>query len=201
MKSLSIFFFLALAITGCKKEEAKCRPYLEAVKDGTIPQKTTTVNLSDSLTYTLDYVREQDYKDYPHFCFGYKELNHINFKTALHTVAKKYSIDTTYGFYILSEGSDICNNGILNLNQVKYLLVDYFDKDNNAWFDFVDLTTGKTESHQNSGLASVSIYFLMKRTGIVNLPSMTEFRNEDFDRAKGKWLSRKYDPLFKLANP
>jgi len=201
MKNLLIILFSALAITGCRKEEPKCRPYLDAVRDGTIPRKTTTVTLTDSLKYELDYVRDQDYKDYPHFCYGHLELNKTDFTTALAAVTKKYNADSTHHFYMLAQGADLCNNAPLKADQIKYLQVHYIDKYNNGWLDFINLSNDKTTSYRDSGYASVAIYLLMKKSGITNLPSTTEFRNKDFDRLKIKRVKPKDDPLYRLANP
>ena len=203
MKNLLLLLSALLITVGCAKSEpaSKCRPYSEAVKDGTIARRTTSVTLSDSITYELDYVRDQDYKDYPHFCFGFKELNDKDFRTALSTVTKKYDADNCSRFYMLAEGANICNKAILKKEQIKYLLVHYKDKDNYGWFDFVNLSNNKTESYRDSGYASVSIYFLMKRTGITEFPSTTEFRNIAFDFTNVKRLDRKDDPLYRLANP
>lgn len=203
MKSMIILLSVVFLATGCKKSEpvSKCRPYLEAVKDGTIPRKTTTVNLTDSLSYELDYVRDQEYRDYPRFCYGHLELNANDFRTALAAVTRKYSADSTHRFYMFAEGADICNKDTLKAKQIKYLLINYIAKDKTTWFDFVNLTTGITTRHPDSGAASVYIYLLMKKTGITHLPSNTTFKNKDFDFSNVRLLDRKDDPLYPEANP
>jgi len=200
MKSICLFILLCLQLISCQEKKSSCTPYLDLVKDGKKERKTTSVSLSDSTKYELDYVRDQNYKDYPTFCYGHLEISERNFTNALKSITDKHRSDNTYMFYTICQDSDICRGEVLEYKDIKALLVNYTDKDNNAYFDFIDLKTNKTETHRDSGFASVYIYFLMKKSGVTHLPSIIEFRNKDFNLKSVKPLDRRKDPLYKLAN-
>jgi hypothetical protein len=76
-----LLLIIIIVFASCNK--SKCRPYSDAINDGSIPRKTTTITLSDSTTYELDYVRDHEgYRDKPFFCYGHLELDNNAFAKA-----------------------------------------------------------------------------------------------------------------------
>ena len=197
-KSLLIVVLIALLFS-CGKEK-KCRPYLDAVRDGSIERKTTILTLSDSLTYEMDYVRDQMYNDELFFCFGLLEQDNKTFKKAADVILAGMNYKNVHTIDLLCDSADICHGQPAKYDNAKGLIIQYADDDNRAWIDHVNLITGEKKTYRDSGgFASIKMYLLMEKIGLSQDPSMIEISNKDIELKKLFVISRADDDLYKEA--
>jgi hypothetical protein len=190
-----LLLIIIIVFASCNK--SKCRPYLDAVRDGSIPRKTTTLTLSDNLIYELDYVRDQLYNEERFFCFGYLEQDYATFNKAADVILAGNNYKNVHTIDLLCDGADICHDKPANASNIKGLLVQYADEENRAWMDHINLITGEKKSYRDSGgYASIKMYLLMEKSGLGQHPSCIELRNKDRDMRKLSIISRWDDKLY-----
>lgn len=189
---------LLLALYSCNKEPA-CRPYLEAVKDSSVTHKTTIVNFNDSLSYKLDYVRDQVYKKKIFYCFGYLELNRKKFQEVAAASIKGYNPSSVIKINLIGKGKNICSGDKIDLADIQAILVYYLDKENYLNLDYTDFTTGVKESHKVSGsYSSVSRYYIFEKSRINDKPFAVTLRDKDFkDDGTMRLISKNDDEVYK----
>lgn len=201
MKKLLFLLIVLTAFTFRFENPASCRPYIEAVKNGTASTASSSIVFNDGSERQLDYVRGQDYRDYPHFCFGYLELGNKEYTQILNKLTPKYSADSTYAIAAFAQGDNLEEGNSLRQGNIRYLMAKYRNSRGDACLDVINLSDGTVESHGDSGYASAHIYLHMQKTGFKNKASVTEIRNTDFDKSTLQFLPSLKDPLYKLANP
>jgi hypothetical protein len=189
---------LLLALYSCNKEPA-CRPYLEAVKDSSVTHKTTIVNLNDSLSYKLDYVRDQMYMEKTFYCFGYLELHRKKFQEVVAACIKGYNPSSVIKINLIGKGKNICSGDKIDPADIKAILVYYLDKDNYLNLDYTDFVKGVKESHKVSGsYSSVSRYYIFEKSRINDKPFAVTLRDKDFkDDGKMRLISKSDDEVYK----
>jgi len=189
---------LLLALCSCSKEPA-CRPYLKAVKDSSVTYKTTIVNFNDSLSYKLDYVRDQVYQEKAFYCFGYLELNRKKFQEAAVACTKGYSPSSVIKINLIGKGKNICSGDEIDCSDIQAVLVYYLDKDNYLNLYYTDFTTGVKESHKVSGsYSSVSRYYTFEKSRIKDKPFTVTLRDKDFkDDGTMRLISKSDDEIYK----
>jgi len=194
--------FLLLAFCGCKKSTSACRPYLDAVKDGSIPRKTTQIKFSDSLSRELDYVRDQMYKEKTFYCFGYLELNRAAFLNTVKDYIKSYDPATVYSVDFIGKGKNICSGDSIDPSDIKALLVYHTDKDSYLTLDYVNLATGTKESNRISNVyASVSMYHIFEKSKIKDKPFLVTVKDKDIkDDGHIRFISKRDDRLYKQVH-
>lgn len=201
MKKLFLLLIILTAFVFRVENPTSCRPYIEAVKDGTASTVSSSILFNDGSERQLDYVRGQDYRDYPHFCFGYVELDIKEYTALLKKLTPRYSADSTYAIYALAQTDNLEAGDAVHQENIRYLMAKYRNSRGDACLDVINLNDNTVESHGDSGYASAHIYLQMQKTGFKNTASVTEIRNTDFDKSTLQFLPSLKDPLYKLANP
>jgi hypothetical protein len=189
--------FLLLALCSCSKEPA-CRPYLEAVKDSSVTHKTTIVNFNDSLSYELDYVRDQMYREKTFYCFGYLELNRKKFQEVAAASIKGYNPSSVIKINFIGKGKNMCRGDKIDLADIQAILVYYLDNDKYLNLDYTDFTTGVKESHKVSGsYSSVSRYYIFEKSKMKDKPFTVTLRYKYFkDDGTMRLISKSDDEVY-----
>ena len=200
MKKLFFLLIILTAFTFRFENPAPCRPYIEAIKDGTASTASASIVFNDGSERQLDYVRGQDYRDYPHFCFGYLELGKKEYTQILDKLMPNYSAESTYAITAFAQGDNLEEGNSLRQGNIRYLMAKYRNSRGDACLDVVNLSNNTVESFGDSGYASAHIYLHMQKTGLKNTPSQTEIRNVDFDKSTLHFLPVAKDPLYRLPN-
>lgn len=161
-----------------------------------------TFVFNDSLSHELEYVRDQMYKDSVFFCFGHKDLQQKQFEQVALNFIQGYNFKNVLKIELLGKGKNICFNETISKADVKGVLLGYLDDDDNFWMDYINFKTGIKEKHRASAMyASVSKYFLFKKTSVTNKPSLIDFRNKSFETSRTiNTISKASDPFFKEAH-
>lgn len=184
-------------------EAQTCRSYKEAIADGSVPFKTTTLKFDSGLQFELDYVRDQEnYRQYPYHCFGYADLPVSTIKKALSTHLNTYNTEDIVCVQLYCKGAAICDNEPITDSNIEHIQVCYVDENGNAVTDYINLAQNTTEHYKISSLyASASIYYLFDVANITNNPSIIRFQNIDFDKSrKINYIKQKDDHYFMKAN-
>ncbi|HYD91859.1 MAG TPA: hypothetical protein VEA37_10280, partial [Flavobacterium sp.] len=153
------FYLLVCAILflSCKKE-SQCMPYSEALKKGLHERKTTAFIINND-TIELDYVRDQVYKDSIPFCFGYIERGQEEFSELTQSFLEDYDPENVKAVSLFCEGRDICHGDSVSAGDARFIYIAHIDSGNYAAVDFINIKTGKKESHRVSELyATVQIH-------------------------------------------
>lgn len=192
-----VFFVLILATLFSCKKESTCRSYSDAIKQGDVERKTTVLNVNDSLSFELNYVRDQLYKEKMPFCYGRLELENDAFGKIISVIAPQYSSKKVVAVTLCGEGVNICNSEVYNLDDIKSYLVYYIDVGGNVFLDFYNKNTGVVETYPVSNVyATVKMYFLMERSGIVNYPSSIDIVNTSVKGENFKFINKLNDTLY-----
>lgn len=203
MKQLFILCLLTILMASCSRS-GTCRPYSEAIKDGSIERKYTHLVINSD-TLELDYVRDQIYKDTVPFCYGNIDLEQKDFELATESFLKGYDPEKVRAVLLFCEGKDICNGDVVSLDDAHYLYILHVDGKNNGLIDYVNIATGQNETHYVSDFyASVTIHHLMNKSGIKKHPSAVALYNSSFNRErllKVNWTSKGKDMLWHEAHP
>jgi len=203
MKVNYIFLLLTVVFMACSCKQSSCMSYSEAIKKDMAEGKAT-IFIIEKDTLELEYVRDQVYNDTIPFCYGNLDMKKENFKKVTKQILKDYNIDNVRAVSFFCEGKDICNGDIVSIDDARYLYIAYIDNENYGIIDFVDLKTGKKQTHRVCDFyASVSIYNLMEKTNIKNYPSNVSIYNNGIDKErimKINFVSKRNDKMWQEAH-
>jgi hypothetical protein len=170
--------------------------YQEAINSGIAPNKTSSIQLKNDQIYKLDYVRDKDRK-YP--SYGHLEMPHDKFKDIVKVIDVNYADKNVGMVTLFGKEDDLSSGQLLKKEHLTGYLIAYLDKGNNAKIDYIDINTGRKESHFVSGFyATVKNYF----SGLNNDAnrSMTDIVCNGYENNTFVYLKKADDTLYKKIN-
>lgn len=183
-----VILMLSVLVISCNKTEKhqykavsrKCGSYGQGIKEGRFPDKTTTVQVGDTL-FKMDYVRDHEGKWVSFSSYGTSVGTFAVFleKAGLskrHPEAANVSSVVLYG-----ANNNIEKAEALEWKNVVGYSVYYKGADDYAYMEFTNLKTHTTKNYKVSeGYASVKNYLAKQCTGTLPNPSIISFTNTDF---------------------
>ncbi|MFP9114895.1 hypothetical protein ACLI1A_13245 [Flavobacterium sp. RHBU_3] len=207
MKNLVLTLIISVLAIACQKKKehhytavnTKCGLYKDGIKSGKYPNKTTTVQVNDTV-YKMDFVR--DHNDKWPACSTLEASVDVFAAFLKHAgLNKQYPEAANVRLVTLYAGiNDIEKAEMLQWSNIAAYSVTYRGKDNFGYTAFTDLKNNKTEIYKiSNAYASVKKYFLQKRTDVTQNPSIVEFTNTGFNGNGAKLVDINDDTLYATA--
>ncbi len=193
-----MLFFISCS----KQKEKECLSYEEAVAQGKIEHKTSSMIVNDSLRFTLDHVLDKNDEKFGfgYYCVGSLDLAQNDFNTVATTFLKGYNLEKVNQFIPHFEGIDLCKGGVPDIpKDVKGYMVYYCNDENYVLADYVNLATGDKETYQVSeAYGTVKVHYLFKSVTSKNLPGAISIKNKGFilQPSQVKFLKKEQDTLY-----
>lgn len=194
-----IYLFVMCSLLASCKEEKSCLSYDEAVAQGVIDKKTSSIKINDTLSYTLKFVMDKENGKHGYYCTGLLELQQYDFNKAAGFL-KDYDYTKIAQLIVFFEDTDLCKGEIPAMKDVKAYMVYYVDKDNYLTTDYY-APHKKTETYRVSDIWGGVVVNQLFESGIKNLPSVIVVDNMSFDISKTKMIKKNQDQLFKNSHP
>ena len=182
---------ICFLLASCQKE--KTYTSKETTAGG--PEKTSTLKINDSLSYTIKYIRNKEDHRYGSYSTGIVQLKQNEFNKAAGFL-KDYDLSKIYQVILFFE-TDLYQKEIPVIAEAKAYLIYYADKENYLTADYINPSANSKESYRvREAWCDVVSHYLFN-SGIKNKHVGIGITNETFDTSKTKTINKNEDETYK----